>query len=154
VQILGKLMAALMLDKLALYGGASVLVMVFALALPWSWALGAVGGTIAVATFVSRRLERGRESLDPTANMHRVTNAIRTHVHARYVVMGHTHAPQAVPLADGGMYFNTGTWVQHGDPEPGDVNAHAFTHVMIRHEDTGPVAALCEWKDGASREIR
>jgi UDP-2,3-diacylglucosamine pyrophosphatase LpxH len=131
-----------------------VLVMVFALALPWSWALGAVLGTMAVATFASRRLERGRESLDPTAHMHKVTQEIRRRVHARYVVMGHTHAPQAVPLGDGGMYFNTGTWVQHEDPAPGDTHAHAFTHVMIHHEDTGPVAALCEWKDGASREIR
>jgi UDP-2,3-diacylglucosamine pyrophosphatase LpxH len=153
VQNLGKLLAALMLDKLALYGLASVLVMVFALALPWSWALGAVLGTMAVATFASRRLERGRESLDPTANMHKVTREIRRRVHARFVVMGHTHAPQAVPLGDGGMYFNTGTWVQHDDPAPGDTHAHAFTHVRILHEDTGPVAALCEWKDGASREI-
>lgn len=154
VHNLGKLLAALMLDKLLVYGLASVLVMVCALALPWAWALGAVSGTVAVATFASRRLERGRESLDPTANMHKVTTEIRRRVAARYVVMGHTHAPQAVPLSDGGMYFNTGTWVQHGDPAPGDTHAHAFTHVMIRHEDTGPVAALCEWKDGASREIR
>jgi UDP-2,3-diacylglucosamine pyrophosphatase LpxH len=151
VQNLGKLLAALMLDKLALYGFAAVLVMVFALALPWSWALGAVLGTIGVATIASRYLERGRECLDPTARMQQVTLEIRRRVQARYVVFGHTHAPLAVPLADGGMYFNTGTWVQHGEVA---ANAHAFTHVMIRHEDTGPVAALCEWKDGASREIR
>jgi hypothetical protein len=127
--------------------------MVFALALPWSWAIGAVLGTIGIATLASRYLERGRESLDPTARMQQVTQEILRRVRARFVVFGHTHAPLAVPLADGGMYFNTGTWVQHGEPVPGTANAHAFTHVMIRHEDTGPVAALCEWKDGASREI-
>ncbi len=154
VHNLAKLLGALMLDKLAIFGTTAVLVMVFALALPWSWALGAVGCTVGVATLVSRWLARGRENLDPSANMHRATEGIRRHVAARFVVFGHTHEPQAVPLHDGGMYFNTGTWVQHGDPAAGTTHAHEFTHVMIRHEDTGPVAALCEWKDGRSREIR
>jgi predicted phosphodiesterase len=113
-----------------------------------------VASTITIATIAGRMMGRGRESLDPTANMQSVTEEIRRRVHARFVVFGHTHAPQAVPLVDGGMYFNTGTWVQHGDePAPGAHAAHAFTHVMIRHEETGPVGALCEWKDGKSREI-
>jgi UDP-2,3-diacylglucosamine pyrophosphatase LpxH len=153
VHNLGKLLAALMLDKLLVFGTAAVLVMGFALALPWSWAIGAVAFTVITATITSRVLARGREDLDPSDNMRQVTQQIRQRVHAPYVVFGHTHAPRAVPLSDGGMYFNTGTWVQHGDPAPGSEHEHAFTHVMIRHEDTGPVAALCEWKDGESRKI-
>jgi hypothetical protein len=144
---LGRVLGALMVDRLLVYAAAAMLVMVQVLALPWSWAAGSIVGTVVVATVLGRRLQRARWTTDPSPHMRAVTDEIRRRVRARYVIFGHTHEPLAVPLADGGMYLNTGTWVGS------EREALSFTHVMIRKDGDGARAALCEWKDGRSREV-
>lgn len=143
------LLMALMLDRLLLVAVTTLLVLVFVLALPWSWALAAVAGALTIAGLTNVALARRREEVDPEAKLRQVPERIRRHVRAPFVVFGHTHGPMAVPLSDGGMYFNTGTWVP--GERPGILNA--FTHLLIRHDETGPRAALCQWRDGESREF-
>jgi UDP-2,3-diacylglucosamine pyrophosphatase LpxH len=142
---LGKLIAALMLDRMLVLATTVLLILVFVLALPWGWALAAVGGTIALGWLTNWWLSRGR-MVDPAPKMRAVTQRIRNLVHTPYVVMGHSHYPQAVKLDGGGMYFNTGTWV--ATERPGLLQS--FTHVLIRHDKGGPRAELCQWRDGKS----
>jgi UDP-2,3-diacylglucosamine pyrophosphatase LpxH len=141
-----KLMLALMLDRLLIGATAMLLILVFVVALPWTWAAAAVLGTIIGAGLLSSWMSRSREEVDASPKMRAVTQRIRSLVHTPYVVFGHTHYPQAVQLEDGGMYFNTGTWA--ATEKPGILNA--FTHVLIRHDKTGPKASLCQWRDGKS----
>jgi hypothetical protein len=66
-----------------------------------------------------------------------------------FVVFGHSHNPVALPLDNGGWYFNTGTWL--AAEKPGLLRA--FTHVMIRHAEDGLRGALCQWRDGKSNPV-
>src|SRR5262249_55954153 len=106
-----RLMMALMIDRLILGAAAAVLALVFLFALPWAWALVAVGGTLAARWTAGALLERTRGTTDPQELMKTKPAAIRRHVTAPFVVFGHSHQPVAEPLDGGGMYFNTGTWV-------------------------------------------
>lgn len=144
---LAKLIMALMLDRLAVGVVTTLLLLVFVLALPWIWAAGAAFVALCVAWQLSRRLAAAREIVDPAAKMKAVPQHIRKHVRAPFVVFGHTHDPVALKLDDGGWYFNTGTWV--ASEKPGLLKA--FTHLLIRHAEGGPRAALCQWRDGESR---
>jgi len=68
---------------------------------------------------------------------------------ARFVVMGHTHAPLMEPLATGATYFNLGGWavddldLQEGEPEP----AAPRTHLVIRHQNGQSRAELRRWSN-------
>jgi hypothetical protein len=55
----------------------------------------------------------------------------------------------AEKLGGGRWYYNTGTWLPAGRPGL----LRAFTHVIVRHTERGPVSALCQWRDGASRDF-
>jgi UDP-2,3-diacylglucosamine pyrophosphatase LpxH len=145
-----RLMMALMLDRLILGAAAAVLALVFLFALPWAWALVAVGGTLAATWTAGAVLERTRGTTDPHDTMKTKPAEIRRHVTAPFVVFGHSHQPVAEPLAGGGMYFNTGTWV--AVERPGLL--HSFTHVVIHHDKEGPKAALHQWRDGRSIAYR
>ncbi|HEY8147173.1 MAG TPA: hypothetical protein VIG06_31040, partial [Kofleriaceae bacterium] len=69
-------------------------------------------------------------------------------VDARYVIFGHTHEPVARAVGgEGKTYFNLGTWLPSGRPGM----LRAFTHLVVRHRESGPVAELCQWRDGQSR---
>ena len=63
------------------------------------------------------------------------------------VVMGHSHDPCADVGDDGGAYFNTGTWVPHGE------GLRAFTHLFVERTGGTVRAALCQWRDGQRLEV-
>ncbi len=137
----------LMLDRVALLAVTTLLMLIFFVALPTVFALPAVAVSLFVAWLVGQFLASRHTGTDPHKKMLTIPDRIRRIVHAPFVVFGHSHHPVALPLSEGGMYFNTGTWV--ATERPGLL--HAFTHVMIRHEADGPHATLCQWRDGASR---
>ncbi|HKA87261.1 MAG TPA: metallophosphoesterase [Haliangiales bacterium] len=145
-----RLMMTLMLDRVLLGAAAAVLALVFLFALPWIWALVAVGGTLAGTWLAGALLERTRGTTDPHESMRQKPPEIRRHVSAPFVVFGHSHQPVAQPLDGGGMYFNTGTWV--AVERPGLL--HSFTHVVIQNDKEGPKAALHQWRDGRSTAYR
>jgi UDP-2,3-diacylglucosamine pyrophosphatase LpxH len=65
---------------------------------------------------------------------------------AAFVVMGHTHTPVMVPVAEGAAtYVNVGSWSE------GEVDAAipeqraARTHLVIHPAPSGPVAEFLAW---------
>jgi UDP-2,3-diacylglucosamine pyrophosphatase LpxH len=145
---LWRLMNVLMLDRLVLLAVSVLLVLVALAALPLSAALPVGAGVLGGAWWLQYRAGHGR-SLDNSLPLQLMPARILEHVDARFVVFGHTHEPVAQPLDGGRMYFNTGTWLPAGRPGL----LRSFTHVIVRHTERGPVAALCQWRDGASRDF-
>jgi len=85
-----------------------------------------------------------RDPSDPRPAMSQQAAAVRAILDVPYVVMGHSHDPVHEIGEDGGAYLNTGTWAPRGDPRK------TFTHVRIEHTPDGAVAALRQWRHGAS----
>jgi UDP-2,3-diacylglucosamine pyrophosphatase LpxH len=136
----------LMIDRMAL----SVLTVLAALIVGvwtgWPFGFFSGGATLALGLFggeaVSRRVPR-----DPSMALATVPERIRRLVGAPVVVFGHTHAALRLPLPDGGVYINGGTWLPA--IRPGLLRA--FTHVVILHGKSGPEVHLRQWRDGRSR---
>jgi UDP-2,3-diacylglucosamine pyrophosphatase LpxH len=146
---LKQLTMAVMLDRVALFFSTLLVGLVLLLVLPPLGAAIGVVSVVAASVLVGRVLARLRGHTDPNEDMKAVPEKIRGHVRAPFVVFGHSHQPLAVPLAGGGMYFNTGTWV--ATEKPGLLRS--FTHLVIQIAESGPVARLCQWRDGKSREF-
>jgi UDP-2,3-diacylglucosamine pyrophosphatase LpxH len=141
-----RVVMAVMLDRVALAVLTSLLALFFLLALPSPWSYAAVGVLAASAYTAGHVLSRARGNTCPEENMKAVPQKIREHVSAPFVVFGHSHHPVALPLDNGGWYFNTGTWV--ATEKPGLLRS--FTHLVIREGEGGRSAALCQWRDGRS----
>jgi UDP-2,3-diacylglucosamine pyrophosphatase LpxH len=144
---LSQLAMAVMLDKVALLLVTVLLTTIAVIALPGSWALGTVAVLLGGAWGAGLWLTHARGGTCPEERMKAVPQKIREHVSAPFVVFGHSHYPLALPLVGGGWYFNTGTWV--ATEKPGLLRS--FTHLVIRPDDTGPRALLCQWRDGRSK---
>ncbi len=141
-----RLVMVVMLDRVALATFTAILAVVLLLALPLAWALVGVGAVCASSVAAGLVLARLRGHTDPDELMKTIPQKIRDFVRTPFVVFGHSHQPVALPLAGGGMYFNTGTWV--ATEKPGLLRA--FTHLVICHDAGGPQAALCQWRGGQS----
>ena len=135
-----KVMQTLMIDRVVIGVVTIVLEIAAFVFLPWPLNGAAAGGLIALAILLGWLSARGRH-IDASERLRTMSRMIRKHVSARFVVMGHTHEPVVMPLGDGAMYFNTGTWVATERPGVD----RSFTHVLIAHEAGDPRAALCQW---------
>jgi UDP-2,3-diacylglucosamine pyrophosphatase LpxH len=138
-----KLLAALFIDRMLLGIVAVIAATVMVVLLPGAWkALGALGAVLAFAG-VNELLNNVR--LESSAvKLRATTSLIQGLVCAPFIVFGHSHAPERVPLSSGATYFNTGTWAS-------DDISHAFTHLMVVGDENGaPQAELRQWRDGAS----
>jgi UDP-2,3-diacylglucosamine pyrophosphatase LpxH len=142
-----RLAMVLMVDRVVLLALTLLVGLVVLVTLPAIWALVGVGAVIAASWGGGQLLARLRGHTDPDELMKSIPQKIRDYVRTPFVVFGHSHKPVALPLADGGMYFNTGTWV--ATEKPGLLRA--FTHLVIRHAEGGPRAALFQWQGGQSR---
>jgi UDP-2,3-diacylglucosamine pyrophosphatase LpxH len=66
---------------------------------------------------------------------------------AAFVVMGHTHSPAMVPVAQGAAtYVNLGSW-HEAEPKADETSSYraARTHLVIRPAADGPVAEFLAW---------
>lgn len=146
---LRRLLSTLMLDRILLYSGAILVALasVIWLRMPYAAAVaaGALFGSLAAVRVLNRDRLHHPGHFMPEASAH-----IHGQVDVRFVVFGHSHEPRAEAVGtDGKMYFNTGTWVPNG--KPGILRS--FTHVIVRHRESGPTAQLCQWRDGMSRSF-
>jgi UDP-2,3-diacylglucosamine pyrophosphatase LpxH len=140
---LRRLVQALMLDRLSLVVLGPLVACLPLLVMPDGWQLTGAGLLApGLAVWFGAALQ-AREPSDARSALRSTASLIRGITGVPIVVMGHTHDPCAEADA-GGWYFNTGTWVPHGDPRK------AFTHVRIEHTDAGVKALLCQWREGAS----
>lgn len=82
----------------------------------------------------------------PSARMQEGAAHIASLFRARWVVMGHTHAPLLEPLANGSTYVNLGSWGQD-DPPDERTQGHesSRTYLVIRYEAGDYRAELLHW---------
>ena len=139
---MGRIVRAVMLDRLLLLF-ATPLLWLLPLFLPWSWMPWSWSLCLAAWVLWAAAAAVEREATDPRATMRQVATRIREAVRVPIVVMGHSHHPVADVRGDG-AYFNTGTWVPHGE------GFRAFTHLLIERTGDRARAALCQWRDGGS----
>ncbi len=137
-----------MVDRIMINLGVLLVAIFAVLSLPVVTGIAATGAAIGTSRLLVHWAKRVRR-IDPEIGMSLIPEHIMRHVDARYVVFGHTHEPVAMQLGGGRWYYNTGTWVP--SRKPGVLRA--FTHLVIRHGNSGQVATLCQWRDGASREF-
>lgn len=156
---LRRLMQVLMIDKVLVRLATLLVVVLSLMALPLLWGVALAATAVAVAHWIDFRVSRGR-SVDATLPLQVVPARILEQVNARFVVFGHTHLPVAQRVAAPASgeptehpehaerwYYNTGTWMPVGKQGL----LRSFTHVVIRQTPRGATAALCQWRDGASR---
>lgn len=85
-----------------------------------------------------------------TLQLRTTASAIQMLTRARYVVMGHTHEPDLIPLADESIYFNTGTWTKVFSEEERIIREEKeFLFLRILTEPSGRTRArLLKWEGG------
>jgi len=105
-----------------------------------------------VATVGFRMLGRGSLALQERARWGLVAEQISSHLHVPVIAFGHSHRPERRPLADGGRYYNLGSWapVLESDRETTLGRARRFlvvravrpgrVHVAFQRWDRGHVA--------------
>lgn len=91
----------------------------------------------------------------PSARMQQGAAHIAKLFRARWVVMGHTHAPVFTEVAEGASYVNLGSWGQD-DPPDERTQGHesSRTFLVIRHRDGDYHAELLHWKAKESAPIQ
>lgn len=145
-----RLFAMLMLDRwCSLLGGAALTLAALVFLPLWS-ALLVLAAVIAGGLGLAHR--SAASNVGSQVPMLAVPARIRQVVDAPVVVFGHTHDPHRLPLAEDGVYLNTGTWLPA--TRPGILRS--FTHVLVRKPDSragasaATVAEIRQWRDGRS----
>ena len=80
---------------------------------------------------------------DAVVNLREGAQRISEFLPARFIVMGHTHAPAVEPMNNGSTYVNLGHWgvdVLDAPDRPAP-----RTHLVIRHVNGKPEAKFCAW---------
>jgi UDP-2,3-diacylglucosamine pyrophosphatase LpxH len=110
------------------------------------WAAGVV-----VAAWVSLHVYFSRQrNVDPGEQMIDRAAQLAKLFPAAFVVMGHTHVPEAVKAGDA-TYINVGSWAEEAE-EPTEVAYRApRTHLVIHVRNEQPEALFCSWEDSGPR---
>lgn len=140
------ILASVLLDRLALGLFASLTLLVLGVLgiergeYLYGAALVAVAWAVAhVHLARQRKLDPGEAMIDKAGRLARLFSAA-------YVVMGHTHVPIQVPVADGeATYVNLGSWSEDEPVEGVSVPRAARTHLVVQVEGDKPVAELLRW---------
>jgi UDP-2,3-diacylglucosamine pyrophosphatase LpxH len=133
---------ALFLDRVLLSGlafGVALGLVTGLSGAPRLWApISVLGGALLLNELLGRmRLESSAHKLRA------VPRRVHALLGAPLIVFGHSHEPERVPLPNGAVYFNTGTWASE------DARL-AFTHLVVTGEGGEQRAELRQWRDGTS----
>lgn len=111
-----------------------------------AWAAGGVvAAWIALHVYFSRQrsVDPGEQMIDRAAQLAKLFPAA-------FVVMGHTHVPEAVKAGDA-TYINVGSWAEEAEG-PSEVAYRApRTHLVIHVRDAQPEALFCTWEENGPR---
>ncbi len=145
------ILGSLLIDRLALALTAILaLAIVGAFAIhhlsPWFVAF-VVAAVVAAWTVTHRYLARQRQ-IDPDAALRERAGRLVKLFPAAFVVMGHTHIPVKMPVAEGqATYINVGSWSEEEDQADASGGYKAArTHLVIHTAESGPVAEFLTWE--------
>jgi predicted phosphodiesterase len=104
-----------------------------------------------------RRLAWFGEKLDNDATLVDRAGHLARLFPAAFVVMGHTHTPAMVPVAEGtATYVNVGSW-HEGESAGAEEGAATFraarTHLVIHPAPKGPTAEFLAWSPAGPRKF-
>jgi len=156
-----KILASVLLDRLALALVTGIVLIVLALVgapSMWSWiAMAVVGGAwlLTHRRLAARRKAWFGEKLDNDATLVERAGHLAKMFPAAFVVMGHTHSPAMIPVADGAAtYVNVGSWHEsEGEPDQPSAFRAARTHLVIHPAESGPRAEFLAWTAGAPQRF-
>jgi hypothetical protein len=148
------ILASVLLDRLAL-GLAATLALVVAGILGFHHGYFWLGGAcVGVAWVLGHRyLTRRRPKLDYDEELVERAGHLVKLFPAAFVVMGHTHTPMQLPVAEGqATYVNVGSWSE-SEPENEEVAAYraARTHLVIHPGEGGAKAEFLAWSSDGPR---
>jgi UDP-2,3-diacylglucosamine pyrophosphatase LpxH len=155
------ILASVLLDRLALALGTGIALgglALFGARHPWTWP--AMGGIVASWIAAHRVLTARRkawfgEKLDNDATLVERAGHLARLFPAAFVVMGHTHTPAMMAVAEGSAtYVNVGSWHEaEGEPDTPATYKAARTHLVIHPAETGPVAEFLAWSQAGPRRF-
>jgi UDP-2,3-diacylglucosamine pyrophosphatase LpxH len=160
-----KILASVLLDRLAVALLATAAIAAIVLFAPYhSWitwtSIGVLAGAWVLAHwhFSSRRRAWFGEKLDNDETLAERAGHLARLFPAAFVVMGHTHSPAMLPVAEGAAtYVNVGSWHEAEPPADPEQAAHVFraarTHLVIHPAPSGPKAEFLAWDGSGPRSF-
>ncbi len=157
-----KILASVLLDRLAVSLAATAAIAALVVAgrhHAWCWVLiaGVLCGWLALQRHLkTRRLEWFGEKLDNDAMLVERAGHLARLFPAAFVVMGHTHTPAMISVAEGtATYVNVGSWHEaEADGKEGpNVHRAARTHLVIHPAASGPQAEFLSWSAAGPRRF-
>jgi UDP-2,3-diacylglucosamine pyrophosphatase LpxH len=158
-----KILASVLLDKLALALASGMLLaglLLFSWRAhhAWSWPLMAavaVGWLLVHRVLTARRKKWFGEKLDNDETLVERAGHLARMFPAAFVVMGHTHTPAMVPVAEGSAtYVNVGSWHEaEGEQDRPALYRAARTHLVIHPAESGPRAEFLAWSPDGPRSF-
>jgi UDP-2,3-diacylglucosamine pyrophosphatase LpxH len=150
-----KIMASVLLDRIALGAGAMMIMVPLAVVAgfhPWAWSFVAAvlgGWALTHRRLTAQRREWFGEKLDNDEILVERAGHLARLFPAAFVVMGHTHTPVMKPVAEGtATYVNVGSWHEAERTGKGgreDDFRAARTHLVIHPNESGPRAEFLAW---------
>jgi UDP-2,3-diacylglucosamine pyrophosphatase LpxH len=143
------ILSSLLLDRLALGIACAIALSVFLVVGIHHHTALFVGASIVLAAWIGGHvyLSRTRVALDPDVMLRERAASLARLFPAAFVVMGHTHTPVRLPVADGtATYINVGSWSEEeAEGDAAHVVRAARTHLVIHAGESGPVAEFLTW---------
>jgi UDP-2,3-diacylglucosamine pyrophosphatase LpxH len=153
-QSIPKILASVLLDRLAAAFAATIAIAGLVwFSLRHAWCVPAALG-VGVAWLIShRKLSQRRrawfgEKLDNDEALAERAGQLARLFPAAFVVMGHTHSPAVIPVAEGAAtYVNVGCWheAEPAGPDDDATRRAARTHLVIHPAPSGPRAHFLAW---------
>ncbi len=148
------ILASVLLDRLALALVASLLLVATAILGAYSGRFFFASVCVAFAWILGHRYLAKQRKIDPTEELADRANHLARLLPAAFVVMGHTHAPAELTVADGAAkYINLGSWAEEEPEGEGVAYRAARTHLVIKVRDGRPTAELLSWNDEGPRQF-
>lgn len=143
------LLSCLMLDRLMLGTlGALMLAVLWLFVDSWELGLFCAAPLALLLSGTDLLWRRMRESLEPSAELRARSSFVAGLFPAAFVVMGHTHLPETVPVAERATYVNLGAWAEE-EPEAGREPSlpATRTHLVLTHVGDEALGQLLTWGD-------
>ena len=134
------ILASVLLDKLALGMLCTILLVVGGIVAARHHLFWPLPASVVVGWALTHRMLTRARQIDPTEHLADRAAHLAKLFPVAFVVMGHTHIPQQIPVSASATYINVGAWAE----EEESVRAPR-THLVIRSGAAGPVADLLAW---------